>query len=469
MSDAPVTYIDAEGVARALMGGEAPGVLERVIGFRVATTRIAPAHIMNDLAQSIFGGYPSHRGDLLCRIIRPDKVEPNGEDNRDETLRADERFGARYREAFPARMGAAQIRALREGIGAVLNFDGAMFRAGDSMASPTATHWSLLGKEGFRRFKVGQYISDLVGDEGRGYVRALYEQRRDPVSRMLAPLIYDCGLEPQPQERVSLPRTPFDEALSRGLSNLLRQPLSKPVLLRYLALGSSLGIILRFYGLGREGGRPLLLALPSEAPDNKRRLRDQAVICLDRGLDAFNGALAEALSVDEAWGALCQDPVDKDARPALEIPAAGDHREAARAAIKAMRSHKGTQVYWPEGFFNALGKKIGAIGPKNNNAGWKKYLTLTPELLEVLILMFIDPGGAPMPWRALWQQITEELGVIVGVNRDAERELLEGHQMMFADLNQLEENSEVFLAQAIARGVARRLPDRGAEVGGALT
>lgn len=473
-----LVYLDAEALARLLMGGrDEMGLFERVLGFRTSTTRFFLMHLMNDLAQSVFGGHPTHRGDLLCRLVRYEHVgEEGGEDNRDAVLRADERLGGAYNAAFPETIGAAQVRELREGIAALLNFDKGMYLPGTAMASPVATHWRLLGREGYRRFKAGLYVSELIGPEGRELLHELYRRERDPVSRALAPLLFGHELEAQTYERAQVERTAFDQALSRRMSNLLRQPLSKPVLLRYLALASSLALTLKLYGLGRAGGIPTLLALPAESSTEGRALREQAVVSLARGLDAFDRHLAGALVQEPEWAHILCNQIRSGAWPTLTIDASLQGVDAAHEAIRALRAHrtgsikgvKETDMYWPENFVNSMAQRAGVVGPKTNRAGWGKHLTLTPDLVEVVILMFTDPGGAPKPWLQLWAEVAADLGILIGANQDLDAHTLEDAQVPFVSLSELETNSEIFLEYAIERGIARRLPDSGAEVGGAL-
>lgn len=457
-------------LAHQLLAGEAgqPGVFEAALGLRPATTAIKVVHIMNDLAQQVVGGYPEHKGDLLCRVIRHDKSSPK-EDNSDAALRADAAWGAAYGAAYPRKLGERKILQLREAAALLLNFDGGMYAPGDSMASGLATHWSLLGAEGFCRFRVGAYLAALLGDEGRMRLHALFtEEDQDPVSRALAPLRLDVA-QIAAKEAPAPTLQPFDEALGRGLKVLMEQPLSKLLILRLLALAVSLGVALKIYGVGRAGGRPTLLALPAEEREAMRPLREAAVQSLNRAVDAMDKRFARDLFEADGWGALAAAPPGEDP---LLVSAPHDAPAAAYQAIQALRGRavgKGRDtVYWPEKFAEALGKKVGAIGPKRDQAGWGKHLTLTPDLVEALVLMFVPSGAAPRPWQDLWGQIREELGVVIGADEYLDGLALKEAGVLHVSRDELGRNSDLLLKQAIRRGIARQLPDSGAEAGGEL-
>jgi hypothetical protein len=174
--------------ARDLLQGveDAVGLFEQLIGFRTATRSIKSVHIMNDCAQTLLGGAPSSGGDFMCRVIRLDKEdEPNSE----EELRVDSEFGKLFNSAFPAELGPRRIRALRRAASAVLNHDGGVYRAGDRMASALATHQGLLGFEGFRRFRIGRYLTRILSPEGQLRLRDLLTSDRDPITRAFRPLL----------------------------------------------------------------------------------------------------------------------------------------------------------------------------------------------------------------------------------------------------------------------------------------
>lgn len=466
--------LDAVIAQRALMGSkEIVGVFEQVLGFRPSTTRIKPVHVMNDLAQCVFGGAPKLRGDLLCRVIR--HAQPLPEDNSDEALRADAWLSDAYQRAYPEELGRSAITQLREGARVLFNCDEGVYRAGDSMASGLATHWSLLGAEGFRRFGIGSYIASLLDDQGRAQLKALLEEERDPVTIALAPLRAGDPLEvhawtPRSQD------SPLDLALGEGLRTLLKQPLSKPARLRALALAGCLGVCLKVFGAGSPDGRPTLLATPLDDVEARRALRDPAIQALSRSIDSMDRRLAETLAASPEWQTLVLTPVSKlGARVALPVPA--EAVNAPLALVKAMREHKKGQatgikeqdIYWPDTFALSLGKKIGAIGPRHDQAGWGKHMTLTADLVEVIVLMFAPAGAPPQSWRGLWAKVRDELGVLIGADEYQDSESLSRAGVPAVDLEALGANNDVFLEMACRRGIARRLPDSGAEVSGVLS
>ena len=145
----------------------------------------------------------------------------------------------------PRSLGRKRILQVRAAAGALLNVDGGMYKPGDNKASSVATHRDLLGFEGFRRFRVGAYLAAILEDDGRRRIRELYLNAQDPVSRALLPLFAEEALVDKQHGGRPIVPTPFDRSLGRALLTLLQQPLSKPTLLRYLALGSVLGIVLK--------------------------------------------------------------------------------------------------------------------------------------------------------------------------------------------------------------------------------
>lgn len=461
--------LDAEGVRDMLAGSKGnPGLFERALGFRTSTTAIKGVHLMNDLAQCTLGGTPQHRGDLLCRVIREDKAdEPNG----DRDLRDDERFGDAYGRAYPVALGAQRVSRLREAARLLLNADGGMYRAGDAMASGLATHRDLLGAEGFRRFGVGRYLHRALGVDGRQRVRELFTSETDPVTQALRPLLLRQPLEEKGPSLFEAPSTPLDEALGRRLTALTRQPLSKPTLLRYVCLAGSLAVTLKIYGLGRQAGRPTLLALPVHRWVGRSRPgREEAVQSLKQAVDALDRRLAELMpshpNAQPLW-----DERPKRGADILEVPSAPSLSEGALGIIQASReqwSSGSKALYWPDRFAVALGKKAGCVGPLNDHAGWSKYMTLTPELVELLTLMYVPAGSPALPWRELWRQVADELGLLIGANSHEDDLALKAAGVLHVDLGQLAESSDEVLRQAVARGVARRLPDAGAEAGGEL-
>src|SRR5262245_39818292 len=187
-----MAWVEVEAAKRVLMAGseEEPGVFEAVLGFQTRTYSIKAVHMMNDLAQTVAGGAPSHGGDLLCQVIRHDK---DGEGTSEEELRANTRLGPAFRRAFPQELGPMHVRHLRHAIGLVLNHDGGLYQAGTQMASGLATHRLLLGLDGFRGLRLGSYLARCLSAEGRQRLASLYNDDRDPYTRTLRPLLVDEG------------------------------------------------------------------------------------------------------------------------------------------------------------------------------------------------------------------------------------------------------------------------------------
>jgi hypothetical protein len=460
--------IDAALINEVLSGGEeAPGLFEQLLGFRTSTGVIKSVHIMNDLAQTVLGGAPEHGGDFLLRVIR-EGVE--GEDNSEEALRADPRFGEAFTRAFPVALGPARVRALRAAAARVLNFDGGAYKPSTQMASALATHKALLGFEGFRRLGLGPYLAATLEAEGRQRLVSLFEDARDPLSRAFRPLLLEAPLVEKGRRPGPTAVTPFDKALGRRLSTLLAQPLSKPTLLRYFALGASLGLVLKVLGAGREEGRPMLLALAAEYDGGSRPLRAEAVQAFRRGVDALDGRLVALLpSHPRAAALLSSSPGPKAA--AVEVRGGLPLEKIAEELVEVMRQRPSGEetTYWPDKFAVALGRKAGCVLPLKDQAGWGTHLALTPELVEVLIMMSVPHGAHAEPWAKLWKRLREELGIIIGASPSSDAEALRRAGVLSVSLERLAENSELLLRQAVRRGVARRLPDSGAEAGGNLS
>lgn len=462
-----VRRVDAALVNELLAGGseQAVGLFEQLLGFRTATGAIKPVHIMNDVAQTLLGGAPDHGGDFLLRVIREGVA---GESNSEEDLRKDPRFGAAFSQAFPPGLGPLQVSRLRAAAARVLNFDGGAYAPGTQMASALATHRYLLGFEQFRRFGLGPYLVALLTKDGRARLSALFTQADDPISRAFRPLL----LEGQPVNRNQRPSphglSPFDRVLGQRLSTLLSQPLSKPTLLRLFALGASLGLVLKILGAGREEGRPLLLALADEPA---RPLRAQAVQAFQRGVDALDRQIAALLPSHPRARQILSTPPGATAS-AVEVRSGRSLAQISEELLEAMRRRPSAEepvTYWPERFAVALGRKVGCILPRRDQAGWGVHLALTPELVEVLVLMSVPPGAEPLPWVKLWKGLREDLGIVIGASPSLDAEALRRAGVAHISLERLHDNSELLLSQAARRGVARRLPDSGAEAGGALT
>jgi hypothetical protein len=461
-------HIDYETLRSLLMEGESgPSVFEAALGFRAATKAYKGVHLMNDVAQTLLGGAPESGGDFLCRVIR---VDVEGEDNSEQALRADDRFGASFDRAFPATLGARRIEDLRRAAACVLNFDGGAYKPGTQMASALATHKGLLGFEGFRRFAIGPYLTNVLTDDGCGRLKALFEDDRDPLSRAFRPLLLQEPLVDRRPATLGAERSAFDKDLGDGLSLLLTQPLSKPNLLRAFALASSVGLVLKMLGLGRPEGRPLALALAGEA--ESRPLRAEAVVSFRRGVDSFDREIARLLVTHPRAKELAVAPKEKAEFIAVRT---GALEEISLDLIVAARIFRPKQkdsakeLYWPDEFVIHFGRRAGCILPRSDKAGWGKHLALSAEHLELLILMTVPPSAPPLPWTEFWRTIRKRFGLVVGANASADVAALEAAGVHNVSTEELADNADALLTQAVRRGVARRLPDGGADVGGDLT
>ncbi len=464
----PELKLTQEQLKHIFMGSdELPGVFEQALGFRASTEKYRSTHLMNDLLQSTLGGRPAHRGDHLCRVIREDKTD-KGEDNRDPTLRADPKMGEGYAQAFPPGLGLRQISRLRDAAGLLLNFDNGMFKQGQGMISAVATHWTLLGAEGFRRFGIGRYLQQIIGPTGRERLRALLQSDRDPVSQALAPLLWEEDLDPDP-DKPAHTLTPFDQDLGRRLTILLQQPLSKPILLRQVAQASTLGVVLKILGAGRPGGRPSVLVLPVETGPGKRPLREESVQALRRSMEALDHQLGELVSTHPMAQSLWSR--ESSSRAAFLTVSAESLEAAAPEVVARMSlasSDKKNGLWTPARFMLALGRGGGFIQPPSDRAGWGKYMVLPADLLEALILMYVPPGTPARPWQHIWRDISAELGLIIGASVDHDARALREAGVLHISYEHLNNNSQTLLSTAIQQGVARRLPDSGAEAGGEL-
>jgi len=460
-----MAWVELETAKRILMAGSdgTPGVFETVIGFQTRTYTIKAVHFMNDLAQTVAGGAPVHGGDLLCQIIRYDKDD---ERTSEDELRADARLGPAFRRAFPQEMGPARVREIRHAVGLLLNHDGGIYQAGTQMASGLATHRLLLGFDGFRSLRLGPYLARCLSDEGRHRLASLFADDRDPYTRTLRPLLVDEAplVDRHPPTQTAPAPTPFDTALGRRLSCLLSQPLTKPTLLRALALAASLGIVLKILGIGREGERPRLLALAADSGGPHRALRSEAVQAFQRGRDALDQRLASAVAEHES-----SESLFGRVRREHSIEISGTGARAAVDLLKKLRTDgEQSGIYWPDRFAVAVGRRAGCVLPLNDRAGWGTFLALTPELVEVLILMSVPPTGRPIAWAQLWRELRDDLGIIVGANATSDAEVLRAAGVPHASPQALRDNAALLLSGAVRRGAAHRRPDGGAEAVGTL-
>jgi hypothetical protein len=459
--------VDLDALRRVLMEHEGNvGVFEHVIGFRPATASGYKAvHLMNDLAQCALGGAPQHGGDLLARVIRTD-IE--GEDNRESTMRADERFGAAFDLAYPSELGRERVEALRVAAREVLAFDKGVYQPGTSMCSPLATHRDLLGFEQFRRFGVGRLLADVLPPEGLAKMREHMLSEGDPLTRAFRPLLLAAPLVDKQKPAQPVERSPFDRDLGAALTTLMGQPLSKPTMLRTVALGSCLGLVLKILGAGREGGRPALLALPNAEERGPKALREEAVASFRRGVDSLDRRVASLVPAHKLAPELMKKGGAR--APCVEVPDTRKLDALAAAVIPAARAAKGyDEIYWPDDFAVKIGRKAGCVLPLSDRAGWGRHLALSPELVEVLVLMHVASGAPPLPWSRFWAKVRDELGVVVGANATEDIAFLARAGVESVSDESLADNAEAILSHAVRRGVARRLPDGEAEVGGDLS
>jgi len=469
-------YAPLELLRQTLMGDkEQPGIFAQTTGFKTSTTAIKGVHIINDVAQTVLGGRPGHRGDFLARVVRQNHV---AEQNDDRRLRAHPAFGDDYQHAFPEDLSEAHRYALRHALETVVTFDGGIYQPSTAMASGLVAFKDLLGDEGFRRFGVGAFMARLLGPVGMEQLRALLNDPSDPMTRLLAPLCIDSEWKSAEvhseghgaASRESSPLSTFDLALSLRLQQLLRQPLSKLTRLRFLLLGFTLGLQLRLLGQGRPGGHPIVLASVPLPGGASRPAREEAIQAFSSGLTLHHRVLAQSLLAHpNAQQLFARSPVREHrclSFVALDTPLA-----RAGALLDAASEYRwGSEerrLYWPEDFMVALGRKAGLVMPQRDHGGWGKHLSLTPDALEALIMMFV-PAGQTLPWKTLWEQVAEELGLLIGVGEDADRARLRDAGMLQLRSEALEQCASNALTIALDRGLARRLPDEGAEVSGSL-
>lgn len=476
-SSAPTRfYAPLEVLRQVLMGTkEQPGVFAQATGFKTGTGGIKGVHIMNDVAQTVLGGRPAHKGDFLVRVVRQNHV---AEHNDDQSMRAHPQLGEAYRNAFPDSLGEAHIYALRQALETAVTFDDGIYAPSTGMASGLVAHRDLLGEEGYRRFGLGPFLTRLLGAVGVDQLRALFEDPSDPMTRLLAPLCMDSewkSAEPLSDGLftvggVTEPLTLFESSLSLRLQMLLRQPLSKLTRMRFLLLGISLGLVLRLLGQGRPGGRPVVLASVPLPGELARPAREEAIQAFSSGLTLHRRVLAQHLLVHPKAEQLFSRSLGREPR-SLGFVAHDTPLARAEAVLEAAWEHSWGKdegnMYWPEEFMVALGRKAGLVMPLRDHGGWGKHLCLTPDALEALILMFI-PVGQTISWKSLWEQISGELGLIIGVGEDADRARLREAGMLQLRSQALEQCASNALAIALERGLARRLPDEGAEVSGSL-
>jgi hypothetical protein len=297
----------------------------------------------------------------------------------------------------------------------------------------------------------------------------MYESELDPVSKTFRPLLIDAPLvDRHPPSASAPPLTVFDRALGARLSMLLAQPLSKPPLLRKFALGATLGLVLKVLGGGRPEGKPMLLALAIE-DDGSKPLRDAAVISFRAGVSALDRRIAAMMAEHPLAPEISKAP--KGDGEVAEVRGGLPPAEAMLELIAAIRRGAGEDagdVYWPDLFATAFGRRAGCVLPKMDKAGWGVHLALPGEFVEMLVLMSVPPGAPPIPWRELWRGLRKDLGLVIGASAAADAEALRAAGVEGASLERLSENASVALDFGVRLGVARRLPDSGAEVGGGL-
>jgi hypothetical protein len=272
-------------------------------------------------------------------------------------------------------------------------------------------------------------------------------------------------VNPSAETGTAPPLSAFDKALGVRLSRLLSQPLTKPALLRAFSLGASLGLVLKILGVGREGGRPLILALAAdESTVPSRPLREEAVQSFQRARDALDTAVANLVS-EHGTSKL----YSRAAEPPDAVELVGGQK-AALELITKLRTYAGdTDIYWPDEFAVALGRKAGCILPRSSKAGWGAHLAIAPEHVEVLTLMSVPADVERVPWSRLWTEVRNDLGIIVGVNPVADADALRTIGVMHVSAQKLRDNAAAMLRGGVQRGAAHRLPDGGAEAVGTLT
>lgn len=376
-----------------------------------------------------------------------------------------------YGRAFPVALGEALTHRLRRADALLLNFDGGIYEPGKAMCSGLGAHRLLLGPDGFRRFQVGRYLASILPESSLARLRALFEGTRDPVTTALVPLIRGLISELDPPPALE-PRSlsTFDRNLGVRLGLLLEQPLSKPHVLRLFVLAATLGLVLKVYGVGRPGGRPVLLALPNDAGLNGRKYaRQEAVQALALGQAVLDEAIARMLPAHPLAGELWSQP-PASTFGAFRVEEARSLEAAALALVaRARKEGLGKKdLYWPDQFAMAFGRKAGVILPRRDQGGWGKHVALTPDLLEAIVLMFVAAGARPVRWEDLWQQVYEDLGLLVGANPHDDFLRLREIGVVQMDLQGIDAVGSTMLELAVRRGVAQRLPDSGAEVGGEL-
>ena len=261
--------------------------------------------------------------------------------------------------------------------------------------------------------------------------------------------------------------TQFDADLGKALAQVLRQPLSKPTVLRAFALASCLGFILKVFGAGMLDGRPILLALAGDDDTRPRPLREKAVISMRRGGAELDRRLAQQIAATKDAKHLWREPKTSEANVEVKD---GTTDEMALELIERLHDFRTEdddvkRMYWPQDAVMSLGRRAGIVQPRISRAGWGSYLALTPETVEVMSLMLL-PWGQRADWRAFWAEARARLGILIGANDDEDMHLLKTANVLNVSLEDLSDNSEWILTQAVRRGVARRLPDSGAEIGG---
>jgi hypothetical protein len=480
----------SEARVRALLMGEAGqvGLIAELLGARLNSNALKGVHAMNDVAQTALGGTPAHRGDVLAAAAR-EPVQTEKEDATDAGLRANRRWGAGYQAAFPEALEPYDTLRARAAVRALVAADGGIYRPGDGMNSPLAAHIGLLGADkNFVGVGLGRLLFELLDEDGRALLRSCFTDRSDPHTRALLPLLLDGPLDPLHRALPEVGQTAFDRSLGAALSTLLRHDLSKLTRLRLFLLAGGLGFVLRVLGRARPDGRPAVFAtagdeLRARVPPPARSL---AVESYRLGLGAAELSLAQLLLESlRADGALLSvPPRGGDAIEVLDEP------RAIRAAVLDLASGKATRdgvegdsgadpaaagrggggrtLYLPDAALKSFGRRCGFLRPRSDRAGWPVRVHLDGELITALVLMFTSPEEGAVPWTLLWRRIGEELGLVIGVNPSEDAARLRAIGVEDAPPEALAENSERALTDAVHQGVARRLPDSGAEAGGGV-
>jgi hypothetical protein len=458
----------SERRVRSLLMGEPgqPGLIAELLGARLNSNVYKGVHAMNDLAQTALGGTPAHRGDVLAAAAR-EPVRTEKEDATDEALRAHHKWGRGYRAAFPESLEPHDTLQIRAAVRALVTADGGVYRPGDGMNSPLAANIGLLGRDvTFLPVGLGRLLFELLDDDGRALLQEAFRDRSDPHTRALLPLLIEGPLEPLQRQLPEVPRSAFDRSLGSALSRLLRHDLSKLTRLRLFLLAGGLGFALRVLGSARPEGRPAVFATAGDDRDARvpPGARALAVETYRLGLGAAELALAERLlSALHASGGFSSSPA-----PDQSVIEVRDDPRSVLSVVRKLGDDDERSIYLPQAALKSFGRRCGFVRPRGDRAGWPVRVHLDGDLITALVLMFTTPEEGVVPWKTLWRRVGDDLGLFIGVNPSVDAARLRAIGVEDAPLAALDENGERALVAAVEQGVARRLPDSGAEAGGGV-